>query len=416
MQTLEKTTFKAYFDLLSPKYIEWDFYKNYLDKEPPFGELGVIVFLRTYSRFIEQLGRREYWREVCLRVVEYSLSLDKITPAAFKKEEAKKLFDMMFNLRGFPAGRTLWIGGTKVTEVNGTSNFNCSAATTDSISKFAECFYMLLVGAGYGFSVEDKYISNLPIFYPGKSLINKKYTYNKYIKVDDTEIEFYKDNKFLTSITYNESNLCLEQDSEYLSLPKGCNKVNILVGDSRVGWVNTLRLLITLHTYLSIETIKVNYDYVRPEGAILKTFGGRSSGHTALETLLNKVVEVINELSEPGKLSSVQCLDIKNSIGIAVVVGGVRRSSELVLGDLFDNNFINSKKNLWNDESLADKRATRVMSNNSVTLYENPGLDYFKQLVESIKTSGEPGVYSIGNAQKRDANRKLTNPLTFLAA
>ncbi|GAA6622822.1 ribonucleoside-triphosphate reductase, adenosylcobalamin-dependent [Scytonema sp. NUACC26] len=406
---------QAYYSLLTPKYISWDFYSQYVDKQPPFGELGTIVFLRTYSRFIDELGRREYWREVVLRVVEYSLNLDEVTFLGDKQKEAEQLFDTMFNLRGFPAGRTLWIGNTKITEVNGTANFNCSAATTDSISKFAECFYMLMVGTGYGFSVEKQWIDNLPMFYPGVKLQNVKYEYNKYIKQENTNIEFYYVDdsgrkKFITDSEYEEEDLRIASDINYLLVPKKATIAEIIVGDSRVGWVNTLRLVLTLMTNPSIEAVEINYDYVRPEGYILKTFGGRASGHGALQSLIQRVSDIVNELKEPGQLSSVQCLDILNSIGIAVVVGGVRRSSQLALGDLEDSGFITAKKNLWNDESLTDKRATRVMSNNSVTLYENPGLQYFKELMESVRTSGEPGIYSIGNAQKKHQSRKLTNP------
>jgi ribonucleoside-diphosphate reductase alpha chain/ribonucleoside-triphosphate reductase len=402
---------KAYFDILSPQYIDWQFYANYIEKEPPFGELGAIVFIRTYSRFIEELGRREYWRETVLRVVEYSLSLDTVTPLEDKRKEAEALFDMMFNLRGFPAGRTLWIGGTEITKTNGTANFNCSFGTTDSISKFAECFYMLMVGAGYGFSVESQYINQLPIFYSGKKLINKDYTYNKYTKVENTTIEFYSNSKFINELEYAENNLYILSDLKYLTIPENANRANIIVGDSRIGWVNTLRLLITLLTNPNITEIELDYDYVRPEGTPLKTFGGRASGHIALQNLLRRVITIVDELNGSGKLSSVQCLDILNSIGIAVIVGGTRRSSQLALGDVQDNLFITAKKDLWNDESLVDKRVTRVMSNNSVTLYENPGLEYFQELMESVRTSGEPGIYSIGNAQKRvDKSRLGTNP------
>lgn len=413
-QILISSDASAYFDLIQPKYISWDFYANYLGQEPPFGELGLIVYLRTYSRFIDALGRREYWRETVLRVVEYSLSLDKKTAFNLQTSEAEQLFDLIFNLRGFPSGRTLWIGGTKTTETNGSANYNCSAAVINSTSKFAECFYMLMVGAGFGFSIEEKYISQLPDFYPGKVLVNKDYNYNNDTKVDDTEIQFYSGNKFIVSEVYTESKLYIDSDSSYLNLPPTSlaiiDSANIIVGDSREGWINALRMVITLLTRAEIQTISVDYNYVRPEGSPLKIFGGRSSGHSALENLISRVIAIVNELKQSGKLSSVQCLDILNSIGIAVVVGGVRRSSELALGDLNDTSFVTAKKDLWSDESLSDKRTTRVMSNNSVTLYENPGLDYFKYLMESVRTSGEPGIYSIGNAQKRDVSRKLTNP------
>ena len=316
---------KAYYDILSPKYITWEFYANYIAKESPFGEIGAIVFLRTYSRFIEQLNRREYWRETILRTIEYSLSLDNVSSDEEKRIEGEKLFDMMFNLRGFPAGRSLWIAGTKVTDISGDANYNCSAATIDSITKFAEGFFMLLNGAGFGLSVQERYTKHLPVFFPNKTLVNKEYEYNRYSKLEDTFIEFLNDTKYLNTTTYDQKSLHIEKDEDYLTIPDSCNNVLITVGDSRIGWVNTLRLFLTLLTKEQIKSIEIDYDYVRPEGSILKTFGGRSSGHKALQNLLNVTSDIVNELDSPSQLSSVQCLDIMNAVGLAVVVGGTRR-------------------------------------------------------------------------------------------
>jgi hypothetical protein len=41
----------------------------------PWGPLGEVVYLRTYSRWDEEGGRRESWQETVSRVVDYSLSL-----------------------------------------------------------------------------------------------------------------------------------------------------------------------------------------------------------------------------------------------------------------------------------------------------------------------------------------------------
>ena len=39
------------------------------------GELGSFVYSRTYSRYIPQLNRREFWWETVRRAVEYNCSL-----------------------------------------------------------------------------------------------------------------------------------------------------------------------------------------------------------------------------------------------------------------------------------------------------------------------------------------------------
>ncbi|HET8689762.1 MAG TPA: hypothetical protein VFM18_24415, partial [Methanosarcina sp.] len=146
-----------YYQQLSPKYITWDFYKNYIDVEPPFGQLGLPVFLRTYSRHIESEKRREKWMETVLRNVEFSIGLDGVTSYEELKKEAEVLFDYIFNLRTFPSGRSLWTAGSKQTEADPSSTWNCTFRVIDSISAYGEIFYWLLIGAGCGFSVEKEF-------------------------------------------------------------------------------------------------------------------------------------------------------------------------------------------------------------------------------------------------------------------
>ena len=89
-----------YWDEIQPKYISWNFYKSYVNKKPKFDTLGLTTFLRTYSRYIPSIRRREKWCECVLRVVEYSMSLDNREYIG-KREEAEQLFDAIFNLKTF---------------------------------------------------------------------------------------------------------------------------------------------------------------------------------------------------------------------------------------------------------------------------------------------------------------------------
>ena len=52
--------------------------------------------------------------------------------------------------------------GTKASYEYPLSNFNCSFLTIDSLKKFSELFFVLMLGTGVGLSVERKYISKLP--------------------------------------------------------------------------------------------------------------------------------------------------------------------------------------------------------------------------------------------------------------
>lgn len=401
---------QQYFNLISPLYINWSFYQRYIDLEPNFGELGLVVYLRTYSRFIEELNRREKWCETVLRVVEYSLSLDTITKFELKIKEAEELFDAIFNLRMFPAGRTLWIGGTKQTEIDGSANWNCTYCNIDTISSFTEIFYWLMIGAGTGFSVEQKHISKLPKFYPNKKLVHQDYQFNNSY-YEYTTIQGYVNNLtngvstlFKHTISLTDSDYC---DSLNQSL-EDFDRFVIKIGDSKEGWCNALRLLLSLCSSDKELTIEFNYDNIRPKGELIKTFGGRSSGYKNLQQVLEDTYNILVRCN--GVIDSLAALDIVNIIGRGVVSGGVRRTAEIALGDFTDVEFIEAKYNLWSDENKKPYRDIRVMSNNSLMFYEKPTYEELEAVINRIKNNGEPGFYIIGNARQYDKLIEGTNP------
>ncbi|MBV1758269.1 MAG: ribonucleoside-triphosphate reductase, adenosylcobalamin-dependent, partial [Dethiosulfatibacter sp.] len=95
-----------------------EFISNYKHKESPMKQLGNFVYYRTYSRWLSEERRREYWWETVRRAVEYNCSLVPTT-----KDEAERLYDNIFNLKQFLSGRTFWVGGTPVAEHYPMANF-----------------------------------------------------------------------------------------------------------------------------------------------------------------------------------------------------------------------------------------------------------------------------------------------------
>lgn len=128
-------------------YLSDDFINQYTN--PPFGGngMGNFVYLRTYSRWLSDVNRREDWKETVRRVVEYSMKLYQ-GPASKTdlQVEAEIMFDSMFNMKVFTAGRTLWIGGTEAERKFGSANFNCAFVVMDDISAFTDLFKLLMVG------------------------------------------------------------------------------------------------------------------------------------------------------------------------------------------------------------------------------------------------------------------------------
>ena len=347
--------------------------------------LGQFVYLRTYSRFIPELKRRETWKETVKRVVEYSMSLDTSLSSSDRwkyNEEAESLFDYMFNLKVFPAGRTLWTGGTEAAKKYPLSNFNCSFMIVDDFQAFYDAFYLMMLGTGVGFRVLPSDVAQLP-----KIVRNVQVTHQEYAPVaaaDRSDLtEFYR-------ISKTEAMLC--------------------IGDSKEGWVDGLKWL--LHCYTDgIHTLTINYNYVRPAGEQLKTFGGRASGPHALMNMYSKIVETLSHYNaaEYSNITTIEAMDIMNLIGEAVVVGGVRRSSEITLFDINDIDILNAKKDLWTDPAKESKRF-RSMSNNSVFFRQKPTERQLKNIFERIVNNGEPGFINAEAAAYRRPYYAGTNP------
>src|SRR5690554_3950350 len=101
--------------------IREEFIQDFPDFPEHMNQLGKFVDLRTYSRYLEDKGRRETWKETTRRAAEYNVQLavkhlkklEIPVDTNFYKEEAQKLFQSMFNLNQFLSGRTLWVGGAE---------------------------------------------------------------------------------------------------------------------------------------------------------------------------------------------------------------------------------------------------------------------------------------------------------------
>jgi len=81
------------------KLLSKEFLSKYKKIKNPMNPLGTFVYYRTYSRWLPENGRREYWWETVARAVDYNCSL-----AYTAREEAEKLYDNIFNLKQFLSG------------------------------------------------------------------------------------------------------------------------------------------------------------------------------------------------------------------------------------------------------------------------------------------------------------------------
>jgi ribonucleoside-diphosphate reductase alpha chain/ribonucleoside-triphosphate reductase len=368
-----------------------EFLSTYKHRESPMGPLGSFVYYRTYSKWLPQEKRREDWWETIARAVEYNCNLLPGTT----KEEAEQLYDNMFNLRQFLSGRTMWAGGTKASTLYPLSNFNCSFVAMDNISKFYDVNYMLMVGAGVGFSVEKKYVNQLPKFRTDINLVIEQYK-GKDKRVDGTSLDFMANDVLVMSI-----------------------------GDSKEGWSEAVYQFMRIHTHNSFKTVKyliINLDNIRPQGERLKTFGGYAPGHTGLVNLFNKLAETIQRSKREQltnnvkiKLRPVDILDFNNIIAENIVSGGVRRSAQIGLLDSDDVESINAKEKLYyqdeNGQWVANTEILhRAMSNNSIMYWEKPTREQWADHFKKMRYTGEPGFINAVEAKRRNPYFKGVNP------
>lgn len=371
-------------------FLSEEFLEKYKKLKPKFTELGEFVYLRTYSRYLEKEKRRETWLETCVRVAEYSVGIIEKKYSFTKEElikEAENIFDNMFNLRTFPSGRTMWIGNTKISEKCKLANFNCAFTSIKSFYDFIELFYLSMVGSGTGFSVFKEDVEKLPKIRTDVSLISGNYS------------------KISKNLRLEHTNLIIKN-----------NVAILIVGDSKEGWIESLKYyfdLLTKFNYKDISTIMINYDNIREKGEKLKTFGGRASGYKSLRKMFNKIHYIVKK--SQGKLKTIDVLDIANIIGENVVSGGVRRTAQIALFDSDDDEILDAKSNLYykdKDGNFVENEmiSHRKMSNNSIFFNEKPSREKLHDILERIKISGEPGFINGEAGRKRRSDFKGMNP------
>ena len=330
---------------------------NYKNKKDTMDQYQEYIAASRYARFQDDKGRRESWEETVQRFVDYIFSR---TPAIAENKDLKaELYNSIKNLELMPSMRAMMTAG-KSADRDNTCVYNCSYLPVDDPKSFDEAMFILLCGTGVGFSVESKYINQLP------EVPEKLY------------------------------------DSEGI----------LNVHDSKEGWAKSLRLLIA-HLYAG-EIPKWDVSNVRPAGTRLKTFGGRASGPEPLVDLFNFAVALF-KAAKGRRLNSLECHDLMCKIGEVVVVGGVRRSAMISLSDLDDERIRHAKAGPWWDTA-----PHRALANNSAVYNETPTVGKFMEEWLSLYNShsGERGIFNREAARKtvekygyRDPNFEFgTNP------
>lgn len=318
------------------------------------------IAISRYARYLDSEGRRETWEETVDRyVTNMADHLQKNFDYDLSDDLYSELREGIYHLEVMPSMRTLMTSGPALLRDH-TCAYNCAYLTVDTPRAFDETLYILMCGTGVGYSVERQYVNKLP----------------------EVSEHFEQSDSIIT------------------------------VADSKSGWARAFKELISM--LYSGQIPKWDVSKVRPAGAKLKTFGGRSSGPEPLDDLFQFTVSKFRR-AKGRRLSSIECHDLLCKVGEVVVVGGVRRSAMISLSNLTDDRMRHAKSGQWWEQN-----GQRALANNSVAYTEKPDMGSFMREWESLydSKSGERGIFNreasiktVERSGRRDAGYQFgTNP------
>lgn len=303
-----------------------------------------FIFYMSYSRWRDELGRRETWVEAIDRFMDYMKENmgDKLT--AVEYSEVK---EGILNQEVCPSMRLLWSAGKAARKTNVTA-YNCAYIAPTTWRDLSEIMYVSMCGAGCGFAVEPENVEKFP----------------------------------------------------QIQKQTGKMAPKIVVDDSKVGWCNAF--VAACEAWEQGKDVEIDYSMVRPAGARLMTMGGRASGPEPLQELMKFTKRKM--LARQGRrLTPLDLHDIICQIGLIVVAGGVRRSALISLSSLDDADIRDAKKGaFWQTEGQ------RSMANNSAVYEVKPSAEEFLEEWTSLVTShsGERGMFNRGGLQFQVPKRR----------
>ena len=312
--------------------------------------LSEAKFYDGYSRFNDEQERYETWDEAVDRVMSmhegfYSSKMNKITEYV---EEARDAYKQQYVLG---AQRALQFGGEQILK-HQMRMYNCTSSYADRPEFFGEVFYILLCGAGAGFSVQKHHVKKLP----------KIQARSKQPKTH-------------------------------------------VVEDSIEGWATAVDVLLSSYfinggKYSEYAGRRVYFDLsqIRPKGA--KISGGfKAPGPDGLRLALDKIEHLLQaeiiDTKDPKKLRPIQVYDIVMYTADAVLSGGVRRSATICLFSPDDEEMMNAKTGNWFMDN-----PQRGRSNNSAVIVRNESSpEEFNKLMQSVREFGEPGFVFVNSKE-----------------
>jgi ribonucleoside-triphosphate reductase len=274
-------------------------------------------------------------------------------------------YDLVRDQYVLPSMRSMQFAGKNIEQKN-TKMYNCSFLHIKEVAAFKQVIYLLMCGAGVGFSVQHRHTDQLPPI-------------NRFYKEPIEEITF--------------------EDGTPITKTINDNFKTFLIPDTVEGWCDAVNLL--MGYYFGNNPFPIfDYSAIRPKGSPLKTSGGTAPGHEVFEESLNMMNIILASKKEGEKLKPIEVYDLLCLEAEAVLSGGIRRSAMICLFDCWDQEMLLAKSGTW---YVTQK--WRSNSNNSVVLHRDQSSNtQFAKIIDennfniiwnNLKNSGsgEPGIF-----------------------
>ena len=300
-----------------------------------------FIFVSKYARITG--GKKETWGEAVQRVMtmhrSHLTNYLKLSEEQLQKLEPylKRVEDAYMSKKVLGAQRALQWGGEQLLTKH-MRLYNCAGSAADRPKFFAETMWILLAGAGVGYSVQKHHVEKLPH-------VVKKYSNNPEVFV---------------------------------------------IPDSIEGWADSIDKLIMSYMDPDQKPVAFDYSLIRPKGALISG-GFKAPGPEPLRKA-HKLIEPILENASRRKLKPIEVHDIICILADAVVSGGVRRSALLALFSADDEEMASCKTGDW-----FHKAPWRGRANNSAVILPDTPKEVYDKVYTMTKEYGEPGFAFLKN-------------------
>jgi ribonucleoside-triphosphate reductase len=307
-------------------------------ENPQRAALAAFNFAQKYARYLPEHKRRETWSEATARVMTMHRAKlgDRVADLSVELVEIERLIN---ERRILGSQRSLQFGGDAVLAKHARS-YNCTSCYVDHVDRFAQALYLLLCGAGVGYSVQKHHVAKLPPILDEDTLADKE-------------------------------------------------RVDRCIPDTIEGWADAFKGLVRSYTDPVTPLFAFDFSLIREKGAPISSCGGKAPGPEPLRIALERAEELL--ASRVGSaLRPIDASDLMCILADCVLAGGVRRSALLCMFSPDDEEMIayKSAPNWW------DAYPYRARANiSAMILRSDPDARaHFDRIFRATRAYGEPAV------------------------